>query len=375
VTGASDVGGDRSSRLRIYRSLRSAHLERLAAMVPARMLYTGTRYDFDEALVDPSEPPVLVGRFGVLRELLRRHHDVVEVTEPAMITRAGFLLVQLLAVRARDLVDRRRTMIVTYCIGNADPALEVRARWHLPLPVARVAVTALVRILVRLTDRLAFGTTGSRQLYEDLVGPGRLEGRARTFEALPSACPCGVDAADGASGPTRRVLFLGAFAERKGIGPTLAAWDVLRAEDREAELLLVGTGPLESEVRRWAADRAEVSVLLDPPRPEVHRALRASDVLVLLSQRRGHWREQIGLPVLEGLAHGCEIVVTTETGLAPWLADHGHEVLPPTAAAAEVAAAIEAALDRARTRTGSLDALPDEDQRIVADRWLMTGEV
>jgi glycosyltransferase involved in cell wall biosynthesis len=344
-------------------------------MVPARMLYTGTRYDFDDALVDPANPPVLTGRLGVLTALLRRHHDVVEVTEPAAINRAPFLLVQLLAIRARDLVTRRRTTIVAYCIGNADPALEVRVRWRLPFPAARLLGTALVRALVRLIDRLAFGTTGSRELYEGLVGERALAGRSRTFEALPAACSCGADAPGETAEPGRRVLFLGAFAERKGIRQTMAAWDVLIARDPSAELVMIGTGALEGEVRRWAARRPEVDVVVDPPRPEVHRALRASDVLVLLSQRHGHWREQIGLPVLEGLAHGCEVVTTTETGLAPWLAGHGHAVLPPSAPAGDVATAIADALQRAANRAGSLDALPIEDQRIAADRWMMTGRV
>jgi hypothetical protein len=38
-----------------------------------------------------------------------------------------------------------------------------------------------------------------------------------------------------------------------------------------------------------------------------------------------------------------------------------------------VAAAIEAALDRATGRRGSLEHLPDEDQRFVADWWMMAA--
>jgi hypothetical protein len=112
---------------------------------------------------------------------------------------------------------------------------------------------------------------------------------------------------------------------------------------------------------------------IDPPRTVIHQALRTSGTLILLSQRAGHWREQIGLPIQEGLGHGCEIVATSETGLAGWLGDHGHEVLPTAAPAADVATAIDAAMLRATQRHGSLADLPEEDQRFVGDRWMMTG--
>jgi hypothetical protein len=71
------------------------------------------------------------------------------------------------------------------------------------------------------------------------------------------------------------------------------------------------------------------------------------------------------------LSHGCEVVATTETGLATWLERHGHQVVHPAAPPAEIAAAIDRALDKAPTRNGSFDVLPGDDQRIVADHWMM----
>ena len=109
-------------------------------------------------------------------------------------------------------------------------------------------------------------------------------------------------------------------------------------------------------------------MLLDPPREQIHRALRENSVLVLLPQK-----EQLGLPILEALSHGCEVVTNSETGLAAWLAAHGHGVLPPDSSAEAVADAIAMALDRAALREGSLKDLPTTDQRIEADRWLATG--
>jgi hypothetical protein len=68
-------------------------------------------------------------------------------------------------------------------------------------------------------------------------------------------------------------------------------------------------------------------------------------------------------------------VTTTETGLAEWLTEHGHAVVRPDATAVEVADAIASAIDRAGQRRGSLAELPSTDQRTVADRWMLTGEL
>jgi glycosyltransferase involved in cell wall biosynthesis len=204
------------------------------------------------------------------------------------------------------------------------------------------------------------------------VDPGRLGTETRLFEALPSPCPC--LGSGGARNPTQ-VLFVASLVPRKGVAETMAAWDALRSRRPGATLRIVGRGRLEPEVTAWAATRPEVDLEVDPPRARVHEVLRQSAVVVLLSQPQGHWREQIGLPILEGLSHGCEIVTTSETGLAEWLTGHGHAVVAADTTPDVVADHLDAALHRARTRHGSLSDLPRTDARIEADRWLMTGAV
>jgi glycosyltransferase involved in cell wall biosynthesis len=358
------------ARIRIYAGLRSAHLERFPHMTPARVLYTSHRDDFDESLADPANPPEAVGRLRALGELLARHHDVVEINEPALVGSWGSLLAQVAAARLRAVLARRPTAVVTYCIGNADPAAEVQARWRLPPAAARVATTATYRLLVRGIDRMAFGTAGSAEAYRRYVDPDRLRTETRLFEALPSPCPC---LGSGSVRNPTQVLFVGSLVPRKGVDETMVAWDALRSRRPDAMLRIIGRGRLEPEVAAWAAARPEVDLEIDPPRARVHEVLRESAVVVLLSQPWGHWREQIGLPILEGLSHGCEIVTTSETGLATWLAGHGHAVVAPDSAPDQVAGHLDAALHRAGTRHGSLDELPLTDARIAADRWMMTG--
>jgi glycosyltransferase involved in cell wall biosynthesis len=95
----------------------------------------------------------------------------------------------------------------------------------------------------------------------------------------------------------------------------------------------------------------------------------------LASQPTAGWREQVGLPIVEGLAHGCRVVTTDQTGLAGWLrehADRGHRVVPAGGSGADLAAAVLAALT---TPTGDgpgsvLADLPVRDGRLAADDWL-----
>ena len=228
-----------------------------------------------------------------------------------------------------------------------------------------------MRLLVHEVDRVAFGTVGALRMYEGYVGADALRDRAELFEALPAPCDCLSEARE--ERHRDQVLFVGAFVERKGVRETLRAWDVVRARRPDATLRVLGQGSLAEEILTWSADRPEVTVEVEPPRAEIHRALRQSAVLVLLSKPHPHCREQIGLPILEGLSHGCEVVTTSETGLADWLAGHDHQVVRPSATPSAVAESIVTALDRAGRRSGSLPDLPPTDQRIVAEAWMMTG--
>jgi glycosyltransferase involved in cell wall biosynthesis len=361
---------DERPSARVYANLRTAHLERFAQMAPASVFFQSTRYDYDESLVPAKVLLRQVTRRGAVAELARTPYRVVEVNEPLTTNRWFDVLAQVVAVRLRARLNGRPQRIVAYCIGNADPALEISRRWRLPLPVARLVSRFMVRLLVIGIDRLAFGTSGSLEMYAGYAGTRRLERKSRTFEALPAACAC-LDSTPVSPALGRNVVFVGAFDDHKGIRQVLAAWDEIRRHRPELQLRLVGKGRLVDDVARWAATRPEVSLDVDPPRSRIHEVLREATALILPSQRRGTWREQIGLPILEGLAHGCEIVTTTETGLADWLAANGHAVVAPECGTEVLAATVLRAVDDARKPSDILADLPTVDRRIEADHWLM----
>ena len=356
--------------VRVYDSIRTAHLERFRTMVPAVVLYHRRRYDFDESLVGGSFQLRQMGRFTTLATLFSSSYDAVELNEPLMTARWLDLAGQIAAVHARSLFSRPRARVGAYCISLTDPAEKLTMRRHLPPGLAHTWSRLVLGVLVQSMDRLAFGTEDSLALLGRYVDADVLAARARLFPALSVACSCSADVARDRS----KVLFVGVFSERKGIRQLMWAWEILSANDHQLHLQLLGQGPMLPDVEMWAAGRDSVSVVVDPPRAEIHRAMRTAHVVVLLSQRVDYWREQVGLPIVEGLAHGCEIVASDETGLAPWLREHGHTVLAAASSPAETAAAIAAAAACDRSAADIVADLPTSDPRLDADRWLLAGQ-
>lgn len=359
----------RVRRARVYAELRTAHLERFRRMAPAIIVYESERYDFDKNEIPEAIELKKRGRWQTFWELLANPFDAVELNEPLMTARWIDLCGQIGAIRIRDIVCRKHTRISSYCIGLTDPAEKIRLRWHIPVWITSTWSQAVLRVIVSQFDRLVFGTDGTYQIVRNYVPSRVLRQNSRVIHALPSPCDCGQSAHDLTDPST--VLFLGAFVERKGIKRLMAAWDTLENGESDMRLLLIGKGALTDDVCRWAGERTNVEVRVDPPRAEIHAALRRTHVVVLPSRRVGTWREQVGLPLVEGLAHGCEVVTTAETGLAAWLQSHGHEVVPALADTSSLAGSIVRAVQKQRTKGEVTDDLPDVDGRLAADEWLM----
>lgn len=362
TTPATSATRVRMPHVRLYETVRTAHLERAHELAPASIVYRRRRYDFDTSLaagLDLVEAGPLRAALVLARSDVRR----VEVNEPLMVSslRRTALALAALDVAAR-LRRRPRPLVLTYAIAN-DPRPPRRP--GLRGAVRRAVDRALVRRVARRVDRTVFGTAAARDLYA-AQAPDVLRSPHALVHALPAPCGCGpVGDADPGT-----VLFVGAFEERKGVPLLLAAWPLVAEAHPGARLTLVGKGPLLDDVRALARGRSDVDVVVDPPRDAVHRAQREHAVAVLLSQRTRTWREQVGLPVVEGLAHGCTVVTTDETGLADWLAGHGHTVLPAAAGPQDVAQAVVAALAARRPAAQVLADLPGQDGRLAADAWL-----
>ena len=348
-----------SSRARLYRTIRTAHLEQVRELAPATIIYRATRYDFD--------PSAAVGldlrRAGPIRAavmLARSTVTEIEVNEPLMRYGVRGAALAVAALRLRAGFGGRRASIVSYGIENFDP-------FSVPRPGIRSWLSGaldlgLTRFVWRSLDRMVFGTTASRDLYHRVLGPLRDPAAEVVIPTLPASCDC---ADTGRSGD--RAIFVGAFSVRKGFDLLESAWPHVLERRPASRLHLLGKGPLEAAARAWADRDSTVDLEVDPSRARIHARLRGSQVLVLPSQPQPTWREQVGRPITEGLSHGCSIVTTSETGLASWLAGHGHSVVAAGGEAAELAAAIVGQLERHRPPGDVTKDLPARDGRFAAD--------
>ncbi|RKR72940.1 glycosyltransferase family 4 protein [Frondihabitans australicus] len=354
--------------VRLYQTLRTAHLERAHELSPATILYGVRRYDFDE---DAARGLDLVQASGLKSALLLLRSPVrrIEINEPLMLSSLPSTAWALAALSLRGVLRRGRAQVVTYCIGNTDPfrqgprrgglrGLRTRLRRALDRVVAR-------RVWARV-DRVVFGTPAARDVYGEVLGrPPRAE--VSTILALSTPHP--VTAPEAEQRPLG-VTFLGALMERKGVRVLLAAWPLVRERVPGATLLVLGKGPLEGEMREVAAGDGSIEVLVDPARRVIHEQLARTAVLALPSQPSPTWREQIGLPIVEALSHGCRVVATDETGLASWLRESGHRISEPATSPEALAAAIVASLEGGPSRAEVLATLPPVDARLLADDFL-----
>lgn len=107
------------------------------------------------------------------------------------------------------------------------------------------------------------------------------------------------------SGTGTHMLYLGRLAEAKGVRLLMTAWDEIAADGGVGvPLVIAGTGPLEQEVRGWAAGRDDVRYVGLYDTAECQKAIAQSVAVVAPST----WLEAFGLVVVEAMAAGVPTV-------------------------------------------------------------------
>lgn len=338
-------------------------------MEPGDFMYRKQMYDFDDALARSTPDVRQVSLGKVLWRVWSGRYATLEVVEPYAPSALPENVLIAVVCRLSPRPRARRTTLVSYAIENADVAGLVTAQLRLPPRVGRALVAGAVRFVASAHGRVAFGTSAARDAYDALLGAGWHTTRSMTaittIPGLPSAAP--VSGHPRAGGP---VVFLGSLEKRKGVLELLEAWPVVVEREPGARLEVLGKGELVGVVQDHALRDPSVTLAEDPPRARIRATLDRASVLVLLSRPGRRWKEQIGLPILEGLSHGLEIVSTDETGIAGWLADHSHQVVTVDAGPGDVADAILRALRSPRSRAEVVAPLPETDGRMQADEWL-----
>jgi glycosyltransferase involved in cell wall biosynthesis len=110
------------------------------------------------------------------------------------------------------------------------------------------------------------------------------------------------------------VGYLGRFVPEKGLGLLMHALETVKHPWRA---LLVGSGPMENELREWAKGQNDrVRVVIGVKHDQVPDYLNAMDLLCAPSQTTPRWKEQLGRMLLEAFACGVP-VVASDSGEIP----------------------------------------------------------
>lgn len=302
----------------------------------------------------PAPARALVARYGgnfdhlVGLEAAVRGFDVVHTAELS----TGY---SLQAVRARRSGACRRVVATVW--------------ENIPLPVPENPLVARrVREVAAGLDHCVAISEDAR-LHLQLAGipPERID-----------VLPMGVDVERFAPAPGERppgplrVLSVSRLVSEKGVDDLVIALRLLGDEGVEAELTVVGTGPLDGRVRRLARDLGvRVTLLGSVPYERLPDLHRESDVLVLASAPRATWREQFGFAVVEAMSSGLPVLAGDSGSLDEIVGDVEQLVRPhDVEALAAALAAVSRDPDR-RLGQGERNrrrALERYDRRRVAAR-------
>lgn len=282
-------------------------------------------------------PPHALFYGRALRRLVGRRWDLVHCWEEPYVV-AGFQVCRWV---------RRDTPVVFWTAQNLSKRYPPPFRWFERYVVRRCA------------GWLACGHTTAAALAPRGYGtrPHRvmpLGVDAAAFRPDPAAGGR-VRATLGWAGPGPPIVgYLGRFVPEKGLGLLTAALDAMPSPWRA---LFVGGGPLERDLRGWAARHPDrVRVVTGVPHAGVPGYLNAMDALAAPSQTTPRWKEQLGRMLLEAMACGVP-VVGSDSGEVPFVIGDAGVVLPegdPAAWAAGLSALLESPARRAALAAAGL---------------------
>jgi len=135
----------------------------------------------------------------------------------------------------------------------------------------------------------------------------------------------------------KTIGFMGRFTPEKGCRVFMRACDELLKE-RGNTVLMIGSGPLENEIRSWGARYGERVKVISLVHAAVPTVLPVMDVILCPSQPTSFWLEQFGRMIVEAMACGVP-VVGSRSGEIPFVIGDAGLVVDPQ----DVAGWVEAA--------------------------------
>ena len=363
-------------KVKFYPVSRTVHVERVLGSPDQFLYYTKTRSDWDYRLATESKRVEKCGTLAMGLKILRAKTLALEVPEPLAVALLPQIMFLSLVAKFKNVISRGEPVFLSsYAIENFDGAEKIHNRLPIRMPnvLVKLAVTICVRIAMLSIKRVAFGTQAAFDNYAQIIGIQKAraklrEGTFRIFSPLPKSVPI-TDFDWGQKDPDR-VGFLGELNDKKGFDDLISSWHLVSSSNPKAHLEVITFHNPNLDLLKKLRAEQNVSLLVGLSREEIFKQVAAWHVLVLPSRRTRYWREQIGLPILEGLSLGCEIVTTKETAIWQWLEDHGHRVLPFHFSKTDLSNLILESLADTRNPEVITSHLPKTDGRADADRWL-----
>ncbi len=226
----------------------------------------------------------------------------------------------------------RLPYILTFHGGGHSSRLRNRVRsiqWRALRPLVRRAerLIALAKFEVELYSR-TFGLTSD------------------AFSVIPNGSDFPESAAsESAESDPNLVVSIGRLEKYKGHHRIIAALPALLSVRPDARLLILGSGPYESQLRQLAnelsvADRVEIRGISPTDRTAMARAIASAAIVVLMSEYETH-----PLAALEALALGRPVLVAATSGLAEVAKAWNARTIALGCTTEELAAAIADQLD------------------------------
>jgi glycosyltransferase involved in cell wall biosynthesis len=137
--------------------------------------------------------------------------------------------------------------------------------------------------------------------------------------------------------PGTGFVYAGRWADTKGVQVILDAWALLERRGLLPELTIIGSGPLEDEVARFAVDRPNVRVLGRVTRDECFEEFEQARAVLVPSV----WEETFGLVVAEAMMFGRAAVCSNRGSFPDLITDGTDGLLVRPADPEALAAAVE----------------------------------
>jgi glycosyltransferase involved in cell wall biosynthesis len=294
-----------------------------------------------------------IGRLIELRRFIRKTHPDLVVSFLSYFT--------VLAAAKTAAVNAR----VVFVLGTPMSAFLSDGDYHWRTASHRTLFSLATRAGYNLADAIA---TTSRGVSEDLMRHfGVRESAIKVvhnpidFAALTDASAEPLDATDAHAWKHPAIVSAGRLAEAKNYPLLIEAMALLRRRLPAARLFILGQGDQEAQLRAQIASLGlSDAVRLCGFQRNPWKYIARADVFALTSRYEG-----FGNVLVEAMACGVPVVVTSSPGPLEIVRDNVDGVIVPEHTAAAVAAALEGVLTDDRRRASMAAAAKEASRRFA----------